>query len=148
MSGWTWKVKYYCSKECTLIGAAGEYLVLAILFLFLFPPYTIYYLIKWKNGSKLRNLRNKEMEIKENLCFYCSVKIKELNDGKNICMSCGNIIPFCDLCQKHIFVDEITLQVEPCGHIFHRSEFLDWSEENSVCPKCGEKIELVDYDSD
>ncbi|MCK5140851.1 MAG: hypothetical protein KAQ70_01540, partial [Candidatus Heimdallarchaeota archaeon] len=36
--------------------------------------------------------------------------------------------------------------VEPCGHIFHRSELLDWSEENSVCPKCREKIELVDYE--
>ena len=146
MGGSRFKPKLYCSRDCYYIGEISTNCVFTFFFLILFPPFFPLFLYYWIKGVILRNRRNKEAESKKNLCFYCNKEIKELHEGKNVCMSCGNPIHFCDLCKKHIFVNEKTLQVEPCGHIFHRSELLDWSEENSVCPKCREKIELVDYE--
>ncbi len=137
--------RVYCSKDCRLIGDL-DYNISAIFLYLLIPPLLpipIYLVIK---GRKLKKQREREIEEKKNLCFYCKKEVGKLQEGKNLCMSCGNPINFCDLCQKHVFANEKTLQVEPCGHIFHKSEFLDWSEENTVCPKCGDKVELVDYD--
>ncbi len=148
MGGFRWDPRIYCSRECQLIGDIDVnrllfiVLIVSLVGIYVFPiP-----LYLWRKGIKLKKQRAIELKNKQNFCFYCKKEVSDLQKGKNICMSCGNPIHYCDLCQKHVFANEDTLQVEPCGHIFHRNELLDWSEENSVCPKCGEKVELVDYE--
>ena len=145
MGGWRFNPRVYCSKDCFYIGDIDVHIFMTFSMI-LFPPFLPLFLYYWIKGEKLRKQRRIELESRKKLCFYCSNEIVDLKEGKNICMSCGNSIHFCDLCQKHIFANEEILQVEPCGHIFHRSEFLDWSEKKSICPKCGEKVELVDYE--
>ena len=61
-------------------------------------------------------------------------------------MSCGEIIHFCDLCHTHIYSGAEILQLEPCGHIFHKGELLDWIDNNKVCPKCAAEVDFVDIE--
>ena len=82
-------------------------------------------------------------------CFYCKSKIDFSNsEEKIICMGCGNKIPFCDLCDDYIVSEAAILQIEPCGHIFHKEELLEWTKENKICPKCHEEMDYVDVSPD
>jgi hypothetical protein len=144
----TYRYKHYCSKKCRTIGSEKYYLLmfwLTFILMIWFPPMWIPLLIFWRRSVKARKLWEEELESKQKLCYYCQANLESLKEEKNICMGCGNPVHYCDLCQNHIFSGEEILQVELCGHVFHKSELLDWSEVNKTCPKCGEKIELIDY---
>ncbi len=82
-------------------------------------------------------------------CFYCKSKIDFSNsEDQIICMSCGNKIPFCDLCDDYIESEAEILQLEPCGHIFHKKELLEWVKSNKICSKCQVTMTFVDVSPD
>ena len=86
----------------------------------------------------------KLVEKERKRCFYCNSAFSNLPVSKSVCMSCGEMIHYCDIYQTHIFHGDKILQLEPCGHIFHKNELLDWIDSNNVCPKCAEEVEFVD----
>jgi hypothetical protein len=139
----------YCSKECQLIGDYQEYLLSTIIAFIIPPlqPIAIYYFIRTIQSRKLKKKREENPKLYMNLCYHCGEELDDLNqdEGKSVCMHCGNLVHFCDLCDEYILFKQETLQIEPCGHIFHKKELLEWTEKNSVCPKCTIDIEFVDF---
>jgi hypothetical protein len=138
---------YYCSEYCYTIENAGENLVFSIFMFFLgfiVIPFWAFYLNLALKGFKHRRELGNWKEKQPDYCFHCQAEITETPKGKGVCMSCGEIIHFCDICQEHIFHGDTILQLEPCGHIFHKNELLDWIDSNNICPKCAVEVEFVD----
>jgi len=141
------KNTYYCSKDCYRIDNVGLNLAyLPFWLIFLVYPFWIVSIIHIIKGIKLRKAINYKHSKKTKLCFYCQSVITEIPEGKGVCMTCGEMINFCDLWQKHIFSGDEILQLEPCGHIFHKGELLDWIDSNKVCPKCTAEVDFVDIE--
>lgn len=141
------KNTYYCSKDCYRIDNVGLNLAYLPLWLIMpIYPFWITCIIHIVKGTKLRKAINYKQSKKIKLCFYCQSEIADIPEGKGVCMGCGEIIHFCDLCQKHIFSGDEILQLEPCGHIFHKGELLDWIDNNKVCPKCAAEVDFVDIE--
>ena len=140
--------RLYCSETCQLIGDRDKYnFWFWYSFILLLPilPLWIYYLSKLIKGYRLESQRDKLFEPAKSLCYSCGKELAKLVGKKNVCMHCGEIIHFCNLCQKHILYNEDVLQIEPCGHIFHKAELLEWTEEKKICPKCSVNIEFIDF---
>jgi len=119
----------------------------SILFLF-FPPFAIVCILNSIRGFKLKRKREKLKALEKTLCFYCGKEVETSSKAKTVYMNCGEIVHYCDLCQEHILFKDKVLQIEPCGHIFHKDELLEWTEKNDVCPRCGVKIEFVNFQPD
>lgn len=141
------KNKLYCSRKCELIDNYKLYSVVGIIYLII-PPMGIIMIIKAIKGFSYSRKRKRQKALEKTLCYHCGKEVKILGKGKIVCMHCGELIHFCDLCQKHILFKEPSLQIEPCGHIFHKDELLEWTEKNDICPKCSVKIEFVDFQPD
>ena len=140
--------RLYCSKECMYIGEIQNHSLFGLLFFVVFFPILpvwIYFFIEARKGIKLKRQRKKQKARMRLLCYHCGKEIEMLTAGKSVCMHCGELVHFCDLCQKHILFDDETMQIEPCGHLFHKEELLEWSEKNNICPKCSVKIEFIDF---
>lgn len=137
----------YCSNDCRLIDNYHIYGPAGIVYL-IFPPLGLYLIISAILGYSLKKKRAKQKALKKSLCFNCGKGVEITTIVKTVCMHCGEFIHFCDLCQKHILFNEDVLQIEPCGHIFHKAELLEWTDKNNVCPKCAVKIEFIDFQPD
>ena len=148
--GWH-KPRHYCSKECFWMGDHKIFKRLTVFFVIVFLPFfplwmmILYVSIKGGNLLKESKLH---AERTDNLCYYCGKNLGILTSKKPVCMHCGNLVHFCDLCQKYVLYDEVSLQIEPCGHIFHKQELILWFEKEKDCPKCGVSIEFVDFQPD
>ncbi|MHA1200371.1 MAG: RING finger domain-containing protein [Candidatus Heimdallarchaeaceae archaeon] len=78
-------------------------------------------------------------------CYYCSSdETLSADEQIHFCMKCGKELLICEICGKFVNHKERTLKLEPCQHIFHRKELLDWMEQSDECPKCQVLIESVD----
>ncbi len=141
--------KFYCSEDCYFIDNVGLNLFSAVITFILALPLFPFWIIPLRFAIRGIKLRRKTDYTKRNntkLCFYCQSEITEIPEGKGVCMGCGEIIHYCDLCQNHIFARDKILQLEPCGHIFHKGELLDWIDNNKVCPKCAAEVDFVDIE--
>ncbi len=160
----------YCSLRCRLIsmripmfivGVAflGIYLGISLplfnsdndlwfLFIVMFPIIVIglIFLGIGAAGFVFRARKNQEISQKQYYCMFCGENITNITSkGALVCMKCGNKTPFCNLCNKIINQYEDIVIINPCGHIFHRDELLDWAEENKYCPKCKGKINTLSF---
>ncbi len=143
------KGKFYCSVDCYYIENVGINLFFTVYMFvcgFVLIPFWILFLRNAIKGIKLRRRTDYKKERIVYTCYYCHAEINEIPEGKGVCMSCGEIIHYCDLCQKHIFAGDKILQLEPCGHIFHKGELLDWVDNNKICPKCTAAVDFVDIE--
>ena len=141
--------KFYCSEDCYYLNNVGLNIRTTIFAFILLTPLIPVWIVSLRyaiRGIKLRRKADYTKRKKTKLCFYCQSEIAEIPEGKGVCMSCGEIIHFCDLCKMHIFSGDEILQLEPCGHIFHKSELLDWVDNNKVCPKCAAEVDFVDLE--
>lgn len=141
--------KFYCSEDCYYLDNVGLNIRTTIFAFILLTPLIPVWIVSLRyaiRGIKLRRKADYTKRKKTKLCFYCQSEIAEIPEGKGVCMSCGEIIHFCDLCKMHIFSGDEILQLEPCGHIFHKGELLDWVDNNKVCPKCAAEVDFVDLE--
>ena len=170
---WFGREKKYCSSRCYTKDNAGILAILAIVIPITFISIGVWLITKFGYplssviallfilgatavftfgiqsifGFRFRKEDKKREKARIKNCFYCSMEMEVRSEEKAVCMSCGNQLPFCDLCHKYIEFKEEISQLEPCGHIFHKTELLDWTKENKTCPKCNAEIDFVDLKS-
>lgn len=101
-------------------------------------------------GLKGRNLRKERDLESENIiyaCIFCRYEYdKRIYGAPTICRSCGKESPFCDICYEYIFDGKSVYQIQNCGHVFHKSDLLDYLENEEICPKCKQKISSIDLE--
>jgi len=118
------------------------------LFLIMFPlPFVgLIFLIGGLISTGLYLRIKKEINMKKYHCFYCGYDVTvSSKQGSLLCESCGNKVLYCNLCSKIINPNEDIARIKPCNHIFHKSELLDYAEENKSCPKCRNKIDELSF---
>ena len=91
----------------------------------------------------------REISRKKYHCFYCGYDVTLTSkEGSLLCDSCGNKVLFCSLCSKIVNPDEDIARIKPCNHIFHKSELLDFVEEEKYCPRCKGSIDELSFHID
>jgi hypothetical protein len=91
----------------------------------------------------------RELKLKKYHCFYCGYDVTlSSKKGSLLCDSCGNKVLYCNLCSKIINPNEEIARIKPCNHIFHKSELLDFVEEEKYCPKCKSNIAELSFEID
>ncbi|MHA2309640.1 MAG: hypothetical protein ACXABJ_10205 [Candidatus Heimdallarchaeaceae archaeon] len=91
----------------------------------------------------------REISRKKFYCFYCRYDVTlSSKQGSLLCNSCGNKVLYCSLCSKIINPGEDIARIKPCNHIYHKSELLDFVEDEKHCPKCKGRIDELSFHID
>ena len=150
IAAFTFITIYLFSKDAPEIAAifGPIFFVLALSLIFIGTRFS-----RLRNKIKEEESYNKSESIEKKkdrfTCFFCGTLIT-LKSGEDpvVCMTCGNKLLYCDLCNNYISKNEKVLKLEPCGHIFHNKELLKWIEDNKQCPKCKGTMNFVDVNPD
>ncbi|NPD88603.1 MAG: hypothetical protein HGN29_07755 [Asgard group archaeon] len=165
--------KLYCSKECMQISNRKSFLYVSIfmivvtlaggisafillreqdLILSIAPlivigfgvPFSLYLFTQYLKGRQLVKSRSIESENIIYSCLFCNHEYENRIFGApTICQKCGKESPFCDICYEYIFAGKPVYQIQNCGHIFHKTDLLDYLENEETCPKCKQEISSI-----
>ena len=118
--------------------------------IFVFGLGIVFGLRLFVQSIKARNLAVERNFVSENIiysCIFCNHEYdKRIFGAPTECQNCGKESPFCDICYEYIFSGKPVYQIQNCGHIFHKSDLLDYLENEEICPKCKQKISSVDLE--
>jgi len=113
--------------------------------IFIGVPIGLFLIIQGLKGKKLKKQRNLISTTSSYSCMFCGHEYdKRIYGGPTICLNCGKESPFCDICYDYIFSGKPVYRLQDCGHIFHKTDLLDYLENNDICPKCKQQISSID----
>ena len=81
----------------------------------------------------------KKVEIDHITCPHCKESVPS---NKDVCQSCGKLLPSCQICNGSIKNDKELVNCPNCGSNFHVEHFKEWYKENKNCPVCLSNIEF------